>query len=158
MKLFQLAIFSVLTCFLFSCEEKGPKLVPLDLLSEGLSLKINAPEGAIVNANDLIIMKDVTVRDSAGYNIQIFETEASSLDARTITDKLAEEIEASPFFDSMITREPDGFIYKKVIDENYINYDFRHVKVRGEKQFVIQAGLTTTYTLDQVEIMYNSVK
>ena len=158
MRIIQFALFVSLACVLTSCEKESVKLVPLDLLSEGLSLKINAPEGAIVTSNDLIIMKDVTVRDSAGYNLQIFETEASSLSATTITDRLVEEIENSAFYDSMLTREPDGFIYKKVIDENYINYDFRHVKVRGEKQFVIQAGLTTTYTLDQIEVMYNSVK
>ncbi|MFT6806874.1 MAG: hypothetical protein ACJA01_000090 [Saprospiraceae bacterium] len=158
MRLIQFALFVLFAFVLSSCEKESVKLVPLDLLSEGLSLKINAPEGAIVISNDLFIMKDVTVRDSAGYNLQIFETEASSLNASTITDRLVEEIENSAFYDSMITREEDGFIYKKVIDENYINYDFRHVKVRGEKQFVMQAGLTTTYTLDQIEIMYNSVK
>ncbi|MFT4565190.1 MAG: hypothetical protein ACI9FN_000139 [Saprospiraceae bacterium] len=158
MRLIQFALFVLFAFVLSSCEKESVKLVPLDLLSEGLSLKINAPEGAIVISNDLFIMKDVTVRDSAGYNLQIFETEASSLNASTITDRLVEEIENSAFYDSMISREEDGFIYKKVIDENYINYDFRHVKVRGEKQFVMQAGLTTTYTLDQIEIMYNSVK
>lgn len=143
---------------LISCEEKGPKLVPLDLLSEGLSLKINAPVGVKIVSNDLHIMKDVTVKDSLGYNIQIFESEASSLSAEEVIAKLKEDIKASSFFDSIIKEESDGFIYKKIIDENYINYDFRHVKVRGDKQYLIRAGLTTTYELDQIEIMYNSVK
>lgn len=141
-----------------SCGPTGPKLVPLDLLSEGIPLKINAPKDVEVVASDLGIIKDVTIKNGDGYNIQIIETEANALDAKVIAESIKAEIQSSKFFDSLILEEGDGFIYKKVIDENYVNYDFRHVKVRGDKQYVIQSGLSTQYTEDQIRIMYNSVK
>jgi|GEM_PF-622332 len=151
-------IISITLISLMSCGPKAPKLVPLDLLSEGLPLKINAPADVEIVATDLGIMKDVTVKNGESYNIQIIETEANSLDAAVRIDAIKEEIKASEFFAEIIKEEADGFIYKKVIDENYVNFDFRHVKIRGDKQYVIQAGLSTQYTEDEIEIMYNSVK
>ena len=61
MNLFQVAFFVFLSLMLASCEDKDSKLVPLDLLSEGLSLKINAPEGVVVTTNDLILMKIISI-------------------------------------------------------------------------------------------------
>ncbi len=141
-----------------SCKPEGPTLVPLDLLSEGLPLKINAPVDVEIVASDLGIMKDVTVNNGEGYNIRILETEATALQAKIITDKIKEEIKQSRYFDSIIVEDEDGFIFKKVIDENYVNFDFRHVKVRGDKQYVIQAGLSTQFTEDQIKVIYNSIK
>lgn len=158
MRINQVSCLIIGLFLLVACKEKGPELVPLDLLSEGISLKINAPAGAVVKSSDMLIMKDITVKDSTGYNIQIFESEASALDPKTIVDRLVTEIEGSSFFDSFVEKVDNGFIYKKVIDENYVNYDFRHVKVHGDKQYIIQAGLSTTYTLDQIKLMYNSVQ
>ena len=144
--------------FIFSCAPKGPKLSPLDLLSEGIPLKINTPVDVEIVATDLGIMKDVTVKNEEGYNIQIIETSAEELSAKTVIDGIKSEIKASQFFSEIISEEADGFIYKKVIDEDYINYDFRHVKIRGDKQYVIQAGLSTQYTQEEITVMYNSVK
>ena len=140
------------------CQQQSVELAPLDLLSYGLPIKVNAPAGAKVKADDLGIAKDVTIQDSvSGYNLQIFESAATSLDSKNITAELKTEAEASSFFDEIIKSDEEGFIYKKVIDENYINYDFRHVKVRGDKQYVFRAGLSRQYTLEEIETMYNSV-
>jgi len=151
-------VFLLIGIGLLGCANKTTELEPLDLLSQGLSIKINAPADAEVKVEDLGIAKDVTVQDSvSGYNLQIFESEASSLEAKTITNELKKKIEASTFFSEIISADEVGFIYKKVIDEDYINYDFRHVKVRGDRQYIFQAGLSRQYTLDEVQIMYNSV-
>ncbi len=158
MRIATIYIYLVFALLFTGCEKNTTTLVPLDLLSEGLALKIMAPPDVDVRTTDLGIMKDVTIQDSSGFNIQIFESEASALSAESIISDLTEDIKASAFYDSMIDVDPDGFIYKKVIDQNYVNYDFRHVKVRGDKQYVIQAGLTTTYTLEQIKLMYNAVQ
>lgn len=143
---------------ILGCQQKSVDLTPLDLLSHGLAVKVNAPADAKVKVEDLGIVKDVTIQDSlSGYNLQIFESAATSLDSKNIAADLKAEAEASSFFDEIVKSEEDGFIYKKVIDENYINYDFRHVKVRGDKQYVFRAGLSRQYTLEQIETMYNSV-
>ncbi len=154
---FKAFCFLLLTLSL-SCEPKGPELTPLDLLSQGLSLKINAPEGVEIKATDLGLIKDVTVKNDEGYSIQIFESEARVLDATQVVSSLKEEIRNSKYFSKFISEDDHGFIFEKRVDENYINYDFRHIKIRGDKQYIIQTGLSTQFTLDEVEIMYQSVQ
>ena len=141
-----------------ACKEQGPELESLDLLSQGLPLKISAPADVEIVASDLGIIKDVTVKNDSGYSIQIFESEARILDPKSVKSTLESEVSNSPYFSKIIQSDDHGFIFEKKVDENYINYDFRTVKVRGDKQYVIQAGLSQQYTLDQVKIMYQSVQ
>lgn len=153
-----LVISFILSIALMSCKSNGPDLEPLDLLSQGLPLKINAPADVQITANDLGIMKDVTVKNGNGYSIQIFESSAVKLDVKEVLKDLKTEIESSQFFSKIVKEDEAGFIFEKQVDENYINYDFRHAKIRGDKQYVIQTGLSEQYTLDQVEVMYQSVQ
>jgi len=157
MKAISLYIFLILFTII-SCKPQGPKLEALDLLSQGLALKISAPPNVEIVASDLGILKDVTVKNDEGFSLQIFESEARILDAAKVTSDLKSEIENSKYFSKFISSEDHGFIFEKKIDENYTNYDFRHVKVRGDKQYVIQAGISVQYTLDQVKLMYKSVQ
>ena len=143
---------------LIACTPTGPKLEPLDLLSEGLALKILVPPGVKINSSDLGIMKDVTVKNDDGYSIQIFETSATKLNVLSIIEEKKAEVKSSQFFSQIISEEEDGFIFEKKIDENYINYDFRHVRIRGDKQYLIQSGLSSKNTLEQVQLMFKSVQ
>jgi len=151
-------VFLAFGLLLMACQTKSVDLEPLDLLSHGLPIKVKAPTNSKVKVDNLGIAQDVTIQDSvSGYNLQIFESAATSLDSKEILAGLKVEAETSSFFDEIIKSDEEGFIYKKVIDENYINYDFRHVKVRGDKQYIFRAGLSHQYTLEEIEMMYNSV-
>jgi len=75
-------VILVLIALLCSCKEAKPVLPTLDLLSQGLPLKIKAPEDVVVASSDLGIMKDVTVKNEEGFSIQIFESEATTLHLR----------------------------------------------------------------------------
>ena len=148
----------VFIAVLVACKPSGPPLKPLDLLSEGLPLKINAPEDVEVSSSDLGIMKDVTVKNNDGYSIQIFESEAYQLDLPKAISTIKSKIEGSKYFSKIISEDEGGFLFEKKVDDSYINYDFRHVKIRGDKQYVIQAGMSSKHTLDQVKSMYESVQ
>ena len=150
--------FIAILTSLYSCEKADANLQALDLLSQGLPLKIQAPPNVEITSSDLGIIKDVTVKNKEGYSIQIFESEAKSLQVGSLLGDLKTQIEASKYFSKILTEDESGFIFEKKVDENYINYDFRHIKIRGDKQYVIQAGLSNQYTKDQVEIMYRSVQ
>lgn len=150
----------VVVCLLLSATScnRGPKLEPLDLLTHGLPLKISAPAGVEIKMDDLGIMKDMTVKNNEGFSLQIFESETSELDAKKVNGRILEEVKANQYFSKLISETETGFIYEKKIDEDYINYDFRIVKVRGDKQYVIQTGLSNQYTLEQVKIMFKAVQ
>lgn len=147
----------LITFLLISCNS-GPKLEPLDLLNHGLPLKIMAPEGVVIKMDDLGIMKDMTIKNDLGFSLQIFESETTVLDPQKVKEQILEEVKSRPFFSKLISEDAHGFVFEKKIDEDYVNFDFRVVKVRGDKQYVIQAGLSQQYSLDEVKIMYKAVQ
>lgn len=150
--------FVVVMIGLGACQSKQPSFPTLDLLSDGLPLKILAPEDVVVTTSDLGIMKDVTVRNESGYTLQIFESDAKQLDIKKLVEELKTDVQASEFFSSIVSENENGFIFEKKIGEDYINYDFRSAKILGSKQYVIQAGISSKNSLEQAEIMFNSVQ
>ena len=152
-----ITLLIMITMWSSSCKPAGPTLEPLDLLSEGLPLKINAPADAVVTTSDLGIMKDVTIKSETGYSIQIFESEAKSLDVTKLLAEIKAEVEGSKYFSKIISEDESGFVFERKVDETYINYDFRYVQIRGDKQYVIQSGLSSQQTLDDIKSMYKSV-
>jgi hypothetical protein len=50
-----------------------------------------------------------------------------------------------------------GFFYEKDIDGD-LRYDFRHIKILGDKEYTFQKGLIGNYTEEQVRNMYDAVK
>lgn len=143
--------------FLVSCKPSGPSLEPTDLLSYGVPIKINAPANVEIEVSEISFIKDVTIKNDEGYSIQIFETDVKTLNPKTVMEALKAEISAGPFFSKIVQEDESGFIFEKKIDDSYTNYDFRHVKIRGDKQYVFQTGLSTQYSLDQVKTMFQSV-
>ena len=144
--------------FLSSCSGSAPKYEPLDLMSHGVPLSIKAPAGVTVEVSDLGIMKDITIQDSTSYAVQLFETEATKLDPVGLISELKEEIREGAFFSTFIQEDGTGFIFEKKVDENYVNYDFRYIQIRGDKQYTFQAGLSRQYTLEQIKALYAAVQ
>ena len=71
------------TLFLFSCQQ-STELPELDLLKYGLAIKINAPEDAEVEANDMGIAKDVSVKSGSDFYIQIVNSNAVEFNAQKL--------------------------------------------------------------------------
>ncbi len=150
----------VIFSFLFlmiSCKDKAPK-ERLDLMKYGLAISVNAPENAEVLADDMGVMQDVTIKSGEDYYIQIYGSDAQTINAKEIFLQKKSEVEGGPFFDSIVLEEEHGMIYKKKIDENTEDYDFVFVKIQGDKEFIFQTGLIGTFTEEQVKTMYESVK
>lgn len=155
--LYRLILLSVIALS-FGCTSPKSNLESLDLLSYGLPLKIMAPPGSEVEFDDLGIIKDVTVKGGERFFVQIFASETNTLDPKVLISDLKTTIEAGPFFSKIMEEDEFGFIYEKKIDEEYINYDFRQVKIRGDQKYVFQTGLSGKYELDDIREMYKAVK
>ncbi len=149
--------FLFLLLLFVSCKDSVPKQ-KLNLLKHGLPISIDAPEDALINSDDLGVMHDVTVKSGDDYFIQIYGSEAISIDAKQIFQDKKREIEAGPFFAEIVKEEENGMIYKKQIDENTEDFDFIYVKIQGDNEFIFQTGLMGTFTKEQVQEMYDSVK
>lgn len=117
-----------------------------------------APEGAVIEFDDMGIIKEMTIKADPDYHIQIVSSETDILDAQKVIDQLKKEIEGSSFFTKFITETSDGFIFEKKVSEDYINYDFRFVKIRGDRMYTYRTGLGQQYTLESVEQMFSAVQ
>lgn len=145
---------------IYSCDNAVSKYEPLDLMSHGMPIKILAPSNTLIKSDDLGILKDLTIVDTlnGGYNIQIYSSKTDILDRAKLLDQIKLEIEATEFFSKMIEETENGFIYEKKVTEDYINYDFRVVRLQSDVKYTIQAGFGEQYQIEDIESMFNAVK
>lgn len=142
----------------FSCKSD-----PLDgmkkteLMQYGFPIAMYAPDGAEFKKTDYGVMQDLTVKAADNYYVQIFMSDLLTIDKKAVmNDKLA-EAKSHKFFSKIISEEEDGFIFEKNVD-GVLNYDFRVLKIQGDKEYVFQTGLSGNYTEEEVKAMYASVK
>jgi hypothetical protein len=131
---------------------------PLDLSPHGLHITIMAPDSAVVQEKDYNFMRDITIRKDSGFFLQIFEFAAPRLDAAGEKLRQLTAVQEDPYFREIIREEDQGFIFSKQADSTTIDYDFRYVKILGDKELIFQAGLVGTFSLPDIERMYRAVK
>jgi len=141
-----------------SCKN-DPKsiLKPLDLHPYGIPVKIMAPDSAIVSMKDYSIMKDITVQKDDWYYVQIFQSTTSGNDTEEIKRNQLESVRQDKNFKEIVREDESGFIYEKQLSNDQLAYDFRYIKIIGDQEIIFQTGITGIYTLENVEIMYESV-
>ncbi len=146
---------------LVSCKEGSTSttgLNDLDLMSHGIPLKIKAPADAKVVAEDMGFIKDVTVKGDGNYFLQIMGSEMSTTDVSTVVNSQKEDAKRGPFFAEFVSEDANGFIFKKQVTPDRINYDFRKVKIQGDQEYVFQTGMMGNFSLDEVKAMYAAVQ
>jgi len=143
-----------------ACKDGGSSssLPDLDLMQYGMPIKIKAPAEATVEANDMGIMKDVTIKGDGNYFLQVTSGVATTTLVKDVKAQQLLNVRTAMFFDSLVEEEDNGFIYKKQITPDRENYDFRYIKLQGDQEYIFQTGLSGKYTLEEVKKMYSSVK
>lgn len=154
--------FILATLFVFiGCKGETPatsNLSSYDLMKHGMPIKIMAPANPVVEASDMGIMKDVTVKGEGNYFLQITSGISATTDIAALKAQQLSEVKNALFFDEIIEEDENGFIYRKKISEDRINHDFRYIKIQGDQEYMFQVGLTGQYSLEDVQSMYASVK
>lgn len=154
--IYALSVLCIL--FISSCKtDPASQLNKLDLLAHGLPISINAPEGAEVVTDDMGVWKDVTVKAGDNYYVQILGSDATTFEKSGILSDQLASVKQGAFFSKILEEYEDGFIFEKKIDE-VLNYDFRYIKIQGDKEYIFQTGLIGTFSEDDVRLMYASVK
>jgi len=154
-------LFVVVVILMWACQRNGTEQdwVEKDLLQYGIPMTIMAPDSAEVNSSDLGgLIQDVTVKEGDEYYVQIYASDAETMDIAKVKSAQLSEVKSNRYFSKIIQEETDGFIYETVIDSTAINYGFRYVKVQGDKEYVFQTGLVGSFTLEQVEKMFEAVR
>lgn len=148
----------ILILTIFACKSDPSSKYPnLDLLQYGFPIEIKAPAGAEVKKGDLGILQDVTIKGDDNYNVQIFGSEATTLDVATVKNGLLNEIKAGKYFSKVLEEYDQGFIFEKKVD-SLVNYDFRYIKIQGDKEYQFQTALFGRFSEEDVRTMYKSVQ
>ena len=96
-----------------ACTGGKSDMIEMDLLAQGVPIKILAPVDATVNVDDLGIIKDITITDSLNFNVQIFASDASSLNSNKIKNDQKKIVEEARFFSKIMREDDNGFIFEK---------------------------------------------
>ena len=151
-------IFPLSLMILAACSPDYGELRPLDLHPYNIPMVILAPDSAEILEKDYKFMRDITIRKGPDFDLQFFELESSTGDAAGEKLHQITSVKEDPFFVALIKEEDYGFIYSKRLDSTRIDYDFRYIRLFGEKEIIVQTGLAGSYNLEQVKRMYRAVK
>jgi len=152
-------ILPICLLIVFSCtQDEQAGWQPVDLLEYGLPITVKAPDSPTVKVMDLIVQKDITIKKGTDYFVQVFATDSQEKDLAKLKRQKLEEVKMGRFFSKLVKEEDAGFIFEKQIDSTNVNYDFRHFKIKGDKEYSFQTGLIGRFSLEQVEAMYEGVK
>jgi len=153
------SLLLILAVSLFASCKSDPlqDMKKTELMSYGFPIAVHVPEGAEIKKSDFGIMQDLTIQAGEDYYVQVFSSDANTIDMKKVLEEKIVEAKSHPFFSKIISEESNGFIFEKKIDD-IINYDFRFIKIQGDKEFVFQTGLVGNYSEEDVKAMYASVK
>ncbi len=156
-KLLPLLLFGL---FLAACQQSATdRWEPLDLMSYGIPVSVQAPDSARVQVSNLGggLIKDVTIKAGADYYIQLYASGAETTDIAKLKADQLSEVKANRYFTRIVEEEEDGFIYETQID-SVVSFGFRHIRVQGDTECIFQTGLVGQFSLEDVENMYAAVK
>lgn len=143
---------------LAACHKEDIAMKELDLSSHGVPITIMAPDSAQIQEKDYNFMRDITVKSGDRFFLQIFEFGAPKQDAAGEKLRQLAAVREDPFFLEVIKEEDQGFIFSKKADSTHVDYDFRFVRILGDKELIFQSGLVGTFSLEDVQRMYKAVK
>ena len=150
-------LITLLTFTACGGDELKMNLSPRDLLEYGVPITINVPDSAKINAMDWGIQKDISIKGENWYDIQIFSSKVGSHNLDNVMKDLKQSVEEGVYFSKYVLEESDGFVFEVMID-TLVNYDFRHIKIQGDNEYVFQAGMSGSYSKDQIEQLYQIAK
>ena len=155
----RLLVFSHLLCLsvLVSCLHDPYDLDTLQLEPFGIPVSILAPDSAIVRVKPYDNVRDITIR-KGWYDLQVFEFSPSMNDPEMEKRNQLLTVRDSPGFRQVLLDDEQGFIFSSQPDSATTRYDFRYIKLVGDKELIFQTGVTGTYSLDDVKRMYEAVQ
>ncbi len=139
-----------------SCKQKAAEK-EVSLLEYGVPLTLRVPEDAQVKHSQLSFEEDITISNGKDFNMQIFISPVTTTDKQKLLQQNIEEIKQHPYFSEIVEQNPEGFIYKMLIDSTP-SYGFRIVHVMGDREITFRESLMGTFSREQIDQMYATAK
>ncbi len=151
----------ILLIFAFAACESGTSnnYQQLSLLKYGLAHTVLAPDSSDVKTEDWGIQKGISIQnEKENYFVQVWVKNLTSDNLQKIKQEELKSAKENRYFAEVVQEDDDGFIFKKQIDTSLTNYDFRYIKLLGDKEITFQTGLMGSFSLGDVNKMYRAVK
>ena len=157
--IFRLIVILTVLISVTACKtEPVPEFKPLNLMDKGVPITIMAPDSADVTTDDLIVMQEVSIKKGDDYYVQIRYSDAGNEDVAALKADEVADAKKDPFFAEIVRDDPDGFIYKMEVDSTRTGYGFRHVRLKGNKEYRFRNGIIGIFDKEAIEAMYNGVR
>ncbi len=141
-----------------SCDSKQQSKGAVSLMKFGIPVELSAPKDVELSQVGKGNLTHVAVKNSAGYDIQVFMTTAVSQDLTWLKQQKKEMITAHPNFTKIVEETNEGFIYEKTESDGTLSYDFVHVKLQGDKEISYMGGNSSVFTEKDVKEMISSIR
>jgi len=152
-------LFIFLIILLTACgSDPSSQWKETNLIEYGLPLKVSAPDSIDVKVGKLGDMQDVTIEGPDGYSLQIFGMNINTTQLSTLVSEQRDLVQDEAYFKKFEEEWDAGFMYSTQIDSAQMSYDFRHIKVQGDKQYVFQAGIYGSKSKEQIQRMIDAVR
>ena len=158
MKYFLYSMFIAAFCLLSCSADPSNQWEETNLIEYGVPLKIQAPDSIEVKVGKLGDMQDATIKGPGGYSLQIFGMNISTTQLSTLVSEQRDLVQDEAYFKKFEDEWPAGFMYSTQIDSSKVSYDFRHIKVQGDKQYVFQAGIYGSKSKEQIQRLITAVR
>lgn len=145
-------------CFCLSCETKQANRDMVSLMKFGIPVELAAPKDVELSQVGKGNLTHVAVKNSAGYDIQVFMTTAVSQDLTWLKQQKKEMVTAHPNFTKIVEETGEGFIYEKTESDGSLSYDFVHVKLQGDKEISYMGGNSSVFSEKDVKAMVASIR
>lgn len=148
----------LIVVLIVACSDDPYKLEDLDLSPFDLPITIQAPDSAIVLVKNYDQIRDITIRKGQRYDLQLFEFSPSMNDPGVEKRNQLATVKEAPHFKQILLEEEQGFIFSSQPDSITTRYDFRYIKLVGDKEVIFQTGVSGMFSLEDVQRMYYAVQ
>lgn len=150
----------VLAFCLWNCGSDAPELKEYDLLQHGVPMSIQVPvdSPSVTMGEGFLGEKEVKVKAGDNYDILISYAPATTSDLAELKAEQVANVKSISTFSKIIQEDEAGFIYESAIDSTALFYGFRYIHLQGDQRYLFQSGLIGTFSLEDTELMYESVK
>lgn len=143
---------------ILSCQREGNNWVEKDLMSEGLPIKIKAPEDLEVKKANFGGSQEYDLKSNSDYyQLSVMVNDATTSDESMISRQLMKLISEGKYFDEIVMENPDGFIYRLSPDSTRQVYGFRRVHIQGGKMYIFQSPIISRLNQAQAKAIYEAV-
>lgn len=148
-----------LTVLFFSCApDPSENWTEHNLIGEGVPLKVKGPEDLEVKVSTLGTMQDITLKGSDDYSLQVFGMDVQTTDVEELVEEQKTMVREEAYFEDVVEEWEEGFIYSLQIDSSALDYDFRHVRLKGDKAYIFQCGMLGRNSKEKVDRLVEAVR